>query len=62
MHPDLDLSGVLKEAYRGEMESEAEKKRLLLAATGGWSGAALAVRVAWIPVVIAILVLLGGVS
>lgn len=62
MHPDLDLSGLLQEAYRGDLKSEAEKERLLRAAGFESSGPGSTRGVTWVPILIAILLLLGHVS
>lgn len=62
MHPDLDLSGLLQDAYRGDLRSAAEKERLLRAASQGRGEPFLTLGLTWVPILIAIVILLGGVS
>lgn len=44
MHPDLDLQGVLQAAYRHDLQSQAEKERLLKRAAQKTRGTASATR------------------
>lgn len=61
MHPDLDLSGLLQEAYRGDLRSKAEKEHLLRSAAREFGEPFLTLGLTWVPVLIIIVILLGGV-
>lgn len=59
MHPDMDWSELLKETYRGELQAQAARERLLRSAGLEHSDRPAMWALAWLPVLLVILVAIG---